>query len=382
VKGWRWLMDFPYTWGFFGRVVLKASALFLLLNLVFIVAQPLPTLSHLSVYNWLVPGRERLPYGESADAFNLTLDSVPAMLASHQLSRAKAPDEVRVLLLGDSSVWGMLLPPHDTLSGWLNRANLRAAGQPEGRRLVFYNLGYPTLSALKDLLILDGAMGHTPDLIVWVITPDSLYREHQLGVPLVQRNTETVRDLIRRYDLDESPDDPRLQSDDLFGRSLIGQRRALADLWRLQLFGIGWALTGIDQVYADYTPVSNDLPDDETWQGQPRGADLAPLLALDVLHAGQGRAGQVPILWINAPIYRADGSNSDLRYNVWYPRWTMAAARDIMAQVMREQSWHYLDAWDAIPPSAFTDSPLHLTQDGSRQFAALLHDPVLRLVRE
>jgi hypothetical protein len=105
------------SWQFALRVILKAAALFVLANLVFAWTNPLPALGRLSIYNVLVPGRERLPYGENpAASYNLSLYSVEAMFSSHEISRGKPADEFRVLLMGDSSTWGYLLRPGDTLA--------------------------------------------------------------------------------------------------------------------------------------------------------------------------------------------------------------------------------------------------------------------------
>jgi len=112
------------TWKTIGRVVLKAAALFILLNLVFAWLKPLESLGQLSLYNWLLEGRERLPYGEnSAESYNLSLDNVPAMFASHKVSVPKADDEFRVLIIGDSGAWGWLLENEDTLAGQINSGN-------------------------------------------------------------------------------------------------------------------------------------------------------------------------------------------------------------------------------------------------------------------
>ena len=67
--------------------------------------------------------------------------------------RRKAPDEYRVLLIGDSSVWGTLLTPEQTLAGQLNANPITACG----KTVHAYNLGYPTISLMKDLMILDQA---------------------------------------------------------------------------------------------------------------------------------------------------------------------------------------------------------------------------------
>ena len=76
------------------------------------------------------------------------------MFASHVLNGTeKTPDEYRVLLIGDSSVWGTLLTPEQTLAGQLNASPITACG----KTVRAYNLGYPTISLTKDLMILDQA---------------------------------------------------------------------------------------------------------------------------------------------------------------------------------------------------------------------------------
>ncbi len=43
------------------------------------------------------------------------------MFASHEISAgAKPADEFRVILIGDSSTWGFLLPADQTLAAYLN----------------------------------------------------------------------------------------------------------------------------------------------------------------------------------------------------------------------------------------------------------------------
>ena len=64
-----------------------------------------------------------------------------------------------MLLVGDSSVWGTLLRPEQTLAGQLNAAGLTACGAQ--RHVRVFNLGYPTLSLTKDLMVLDAGAGAT-----------------------------------------------------------------------------------------------------------------------------------------------------------------------------------------------------------------------------
>jgi hypothetical protein len=114
MTGWNWLTKYEgYSWGFVLRALLKATILFVLLNIVFAILQPIETLGSLS----LSSQRQRLPYGESDLAYNLSLDNLPAMFASHEVSQPKVQDEYRVFFLGDSQNWGPLLLPEETLAG-------------------------------------------------------------------------------------------------------------------------------------------------------------------------------------------------------------------------------------------------------------------------
>ncbi|MDX1992777.1 MAG: hypothetical protein SF029_10315 [bacterium] len=371
---WDWLTkpSEPYTWGFALRVIVKATALFVLVNLVFALVQPVPALGHVSLYNTLLPGRDRLPYGENpAESYNLSLYSLPAMFAAHEITRPKAPDEFRVVLLGDSGTWGWLLENDDTLSGQLNALDLRTN---DGRRVVVYNLGYPIMSLTKDLLILERAMAYEPDLIVWLVTLESFPREQQLYPPIVQNNAAAVRRLIDTYNLALDPADPRLVETDFWQNTLVGQRRALADWMRLQLYAFPWAATGVDQaIPAEYTPRTSDFDEDVRWNGfdhpQPLTEDD---LAFEVLRAGAEMAGDVPVWVVNEPMFISSGENSDLRYNAFYPRWAYDDYREQLTDMSESDGWRYLDLWDFLPPDEFTDSPVHTTPEGARLVAERL----------
>jgi len=366
------------AWPALGRVLLKALLLFALVNAVFAAVRPLEALGRLSLYNSLFPGRARLPYGEvpSAD-YNLTLNNLPAMFAAHALARPKAAGEYRVVLIGDSGTWGWFLTNADTLAGQLNALDLRVAG---GRRVVVYNLGYPVMSLTKDLLLLDSALAHDADLVLWPVTLQSFARGRQLDHPLLQQNAGHVRALIDRYDLTLDPADPRLVTRGPLQETLVARRRDLADLLRLQGLGLAWAATGIDQdIPADIPARRRDLDADESWLDVAAPRPLTDDdLAFDVLRAGIARAEEagVPLLLLNEPIYISDGANSDIHYNTFYPRWAYDDYRAQLAAAAGDAGWDYLDLWDAIPPAEFTDTPVHLTPAGTRLLAQILA-PVL-----
>ncbi len=367
------------NWTVIGRIFLKAAAIFLLANLLFAIMSPIESLGEISLYNKLLPGRQRLPYGEnSADSYNLSLNNIPAMVASHTISQPKMADEFRVVIIGDSGTWGWLLENEETLAGQINGAKLRTA---DGRQVIAYNLGYPIMALTKDLMILEEVRQYEPDLILWLVTLQSFPWEKQLVPPLVQENPDRVRSLIDNYGLSLDSQDDRLKDLSLLDRSIFGQRRALANLLRLQSYGFSWAATGIDQVRpAEITLRATDFEEDVSWDDFDGPVTLtSEIIALDALEVGANIAGEVPILIINEPMFISEGENANLRYNAWYPRWAYDEYRQLMGSWARDYAWHYLDLWDFISPGEFTDSPVHLTPAGMKILASALSDEILKI---
>ncbi len=359
------------------RIVFKATLVFVALNGLFALLQPVPLLGRASLYNVVYPGRERLPYGENpALSYNLSLFDLNAMFASHALARRKATDEFRVVMLGDSSVWGFLLRPEETVAGQLNARALRSR---DGRRVRAYNLGYPIMALTKDVLILNEALQHQPDLVLWFVTLESFAAEAQTTHPLVRHNAERMSQLQQRVGL--SFDQSALVRPSLLERTLIGQRRALADWVRLQLFGVLWAATGIDQHYPEsYTPAQRDFTDDLSWHGHQPPQLLDEALAFDALEAGIRLAHTqgVTLLLINEPILISEGKNSHIRYNAFYPRWAYDLYRQRLRAWTEAHHVTLLDAWDVVPQSEFTDSAVHTTPYGVH----LLVEQLIALLRE
>jgi hypothetical protein len=362
---------------FVRNVIIKGLILFLLINTLFGIFDPLPVIGKLSAYNYLFPGRVRLPYGDNPErAYNLSLFNLDAMFASHELSRGRKPsDEYRVILIGDSSTWGFLLKPGDTLSANLNDAD---HSLPDGRRVKVYNLGYPVMSLMKDLLILSRAMEYKPDLIIWPLTLESFPYDKQLFPPLLKHNAGPVRALIQKYNLTINPSDPNFIQDSFWNRTIIGNRRELADLLRLQLYGVMWAATGIDQDIPDkYTPRQEDLSADQSFHNLQPPHLRTNDLAFELLHAGVQAAGKTPVVVINEPMFISQGKNSTIRYNFYYPRWAYDDYRRLLSEESKKNGWNYLDMWNAIPPADFTNTAVHLSPEGSRLFAGMVGKIIL-----
>ena len=371
MDNWSWIDNIPKTWLFLVRVVGKALLLFGLCNLIFAWIYPLEFLGHLSLYGTFYPARSRLPYSENPpESYNVSLNNISALFTSHDISTPPADDEFRVILIGDSNTWGWLLKHDETISATINSANINMSGQT----VLAYNLGYPVMSLSKDLLILDEALSYQPDMIIWLVSLESFASEQQLLSPLVQNNFTRLSPLIEQYELSIDLNDNRFIQPNFWERSIIGQRRNLADLLRLQSYGLSWSATGIDQFIPKAIPLrASDFDEDYTWYNFEEQANLSTdNLAFDVLQAGIEHTGNSPILIINEPIFISEGVNSSIRYNSFYPRWAYDQYRALLQGMADENQWLYLDLWDRIPAQEFTDSSLHLSTTGTEQLADII----------
>ncbi|MCL4273081.1 MAG: hypothetical protein KJZ77_04360 [Anaerolineales bacterium] len=350
------------------NVLIKGLLLFTLFNLVIAAWQP--GVGQFSLYNALYPGRERLPFGENPkQSYNLSLFDLDAMFASHVIAGTpKSDDEFRVIIVGDSSVWGTLLKPEETLAGQLNADNLNACG----KNVNAYNLGYPTISLTKDVMLLSYGMQYNPDLIIWMTTLDAFPLEKQTSTPLVANNEEKVRELATSHGLRVEADDPNFEVESFWDKTFIGDRRAWADFFRLQIYGVMWSATGIDQFYPErYERAQTDFEADDSYHNltAPLSEDA---LAINALETGFRVVGETPMLLVNEPMLISSGANSDIRYNFFYPRWVYDEYREIMFALSERNGWMYVDLWDIIPANEFTNSAIHLTPAGEKLLAETL----------
>lgn len=372
--GWDWLTKPAYTWGFVRRVAYKTLVLLIVVNVVYIVLNPLPYLSRLTLYNHLFSGRERLPFSELyPNDYSVPLHRLEGLMASHRISYdPKSPQEWRVVVLGDSGVWGWRQRPDETMTACLTDAQLQV---PDGRFIYAYNLAYPYPSALKDALIMQQALTYEPDVVVWFITLKSLYVKEQTWHPLVQNNRNLAQRFVQAYavDVDLTPlihDTPTLLGaffELMRDRSILGQRRELADLLRHQVYGPTWTFTRFDYIdWRFFHPPMNDLPLNAaipSYETIPINSDLSAWLAWDVIRGAveMAHARGVGVLIVNEPIYRATGANSDLHYNELYPRWAYDQYRQHASAQAEQHRWDYVDLWDSLPNTSFVEHPIHYT---------------------
>lgn len=345
------------------RLLVKSIVLFIGLNIVFAFIDPIPAIGQLSFYNSIFPGRQRLPYGDNPDlSFNLTVNQLDAMFASHIVDdKSNEGLEYRIFLIGDSSVWGFLQRIEETLAGQLNELELQTS---DGRSIKFFNLGYPTLSLTKDLLILDYAQRYQPDLILWFVTLESIPVKKQLASPVLTLNPESTTDLLNRVELKLAGIDGNLELPSFWGRTIIGRRRILADMLRHQILGVLWTATEVDHhIPATYEQRTEDLSEDLTFQDMLPGEFSQSDMAFEVLQAGIDLS-QAPILIVNEPIFLSDGKNSDLRYNFYYPIWAYDQYHASLLKEAEQREWALTDLWDLLPGDVFTDSAIHYNSKG------------------
>ena len=348
---------------FIRNVLIKTAILLLAVFTLLGLVNVAPSISQVSIYNHLVPGRVRLPYGDiPSKSYNLTISNLDMMLSSHVIRAGKKPsDEYRVVLLGDSSIWGFLLKPEETLSGQLNSMGLQT---PDGKRIVFYNLGYPTLSAIKDYLILEKALTFQPDLIIWSVTLESLAEKNAIQSPMIQ--SSDLQRFSTQFGFQYSP----LQNQGSFLAFFSNTRRTISDWYRLQVYGFLWGATGVDQDYPlNPTPAQRDLEADTTFEGCSKGDYPCVHTLYDVLKTGVQKTGNVPVWIVNEPMLVSSGLNSDTRYNFYYPRWAYDRYRSDMMTLADESGWTYLDLWNLVPENEFTNSAIHLSPAGEKLLA-------------
>ena len=356
------------------RVILKAFGLFVLVNLVYALIQP--PVSRISAYTLLFPGRDRLPFGEVHNPYVVSIDNIDAMFASHAIAAEKKPDEIRVAVIGDSSVWGENLRLHETLTGQWNQLDLQCGA----KSLHVYNLGYPHPSAVKDLMFLKKLTEYHPDVIVWLITLNTL--SSMRVNPVLVENRDLALALLDDYALEFSETDALIQTEkNLYEKTIIGRRSFLARLIKLQALGWVWSATGRDVEHiAELVSMSDDVSDDLEYRRLPVGSDLRTIMLVDALAAGHAIVGEIPLVLVNEPIFAASGLNADVRYNETYPRWAYDQYRDVIAGEARENKWEYLDLWDFVPGKYFTDTPLHLNAEGEHLLAERIHAKVQPMV--
>jgi hypothetical protein len=284
------------------------------------------------------------------------------MFASHAISARKRPKEYRVVLIGDSSVWGEGLGAYEVISEQWNKLNMQCGD----KTIRTYNLGYPHPSVIKDLVILDKVVEYDPDLIVWFVTLNTLIS--QRINPFLVANQERAAKILNAYNIPFDQSKKLVENESSFyEKTLMGQRSNLARQIKLQMLGVIWTAAGADtNTLAEEDSPNFNIGDDPRYRGMEPPKDIKDMLLFSALTAGYDIADPVPVLIVNEPMYISNDANVTVRYNVGYPRWAYDQYRQAIATQAQSAEWNYLDLWNAVPPEYFSDATLHLSAEGER----------------
>ena len=351
------------------RVLVKGILLFLVFE--FALYSLTPNLNLLNAYALLGLERQRFPIStlDPVDA-PLDVDNLEAMVASHIVSRPKAPDEYRVMVLGDSAVWGLQLDINQTLPSQMNDLNLTCSN----KKVTAYNLSFPRSSSTKDLMILDKVRQYQPDMIVWLITWYTLMPKTRVDHVIVNQNPDEFYKLGRRFEFLPKDYQPMSLLDEILSR-----QRSLFRVVRYQLYPMIQLATDIDQIPGPPEILPAGLTNDTTFEGLKPPTLRKSQVSIDQIQDFYKLAGATPVLLVNEPMLILNGiPNSDVRYNSYYPRWVYDQYRQYLDQAAVQNGWDYLDLWNIFPSGYFTDTPLHLTPDGERQLAETLAPSILK----
>src|SRR5258708_22208638 len=185
-----------YDWRVWLRALIKGVALLLIFDMLFIMLRPFDAIQPLSLYSTLLPSRTRLILPVGGDA-NYQLMPLETLLKAHEVSRTKAPDEFRVIVLGDSGINGWGNVDSQTISGMLTASGYRLGG----KRLTTYNLAFLGPSAARDLLIADAALAYQPDLVIAFVTLES-FQDKDTDL-LIALNQPRMTRLTERFGLSD-----------------------------------------------------------------------------------------------------------------------------------------------------------------------------------
>lgn len=294
------------------------------------------------------------------------------LLRQHEICWRERTGETRVILLGNSAVFGFPLPAEQSVAGRLN-AQFTAEHLPAH----VFNLGWVFTYQIRDALILHQALAYRPDVIVYALTLADMMHVAPAFYPsplvrFFEINADSVASL-------SAAPPPGLAEPFALYRP-VGERA----VWRIaaeRLRQVGYLTHTAAERHADRlarrlgatprprrAPVTRSaaaydcaetLRSNETFY-----ADFERWNALEYLAAIRAQSGQ-SVLVVNWPVAREpQGDCYNRRYGValldTYNRWLAAECARL--------GLSYLDLHDLLASDEFLDS-LHVTPEGQARIA-------------
>ena len=355
------------------RVLLKAIIILVVVNLICAATNfnPVRYLTRINSWGLVGHGRERLIYQNDLKNGILPIDS---LMAAHAIAYTpKANDEFRVLILGNSGPYGAGLSDDETISAQLSQRNIRI----NGKKIVAYNLAFPSGDVVSSTIILDAALAYQPDLIISFVTANmfnnraSFWDQESVFMLL---NREALEKIARQYDMSEWLT-PRLSPHPV-GYELIG------------IHDSGTLIPWLSSLFYPFTQPQIEHPNWRIAQDQvpaePNNFDTVPGTypvlnpTWNFLDISQQMANKVGarLLVVNQPTVVVEGPHADVSYSRLYGR---AFYDTYIATIQSYTQTHHLtyaDMWQLIPANYYTDSELHFDTIGVK----LVVDELARLI--
>ena len=342
------------------RVFIKAGALLLVANFIFVAIGVDPFARLITVNTWglVGHGRPRLYYASDSQNGQLPVE---ALLAAHAIAYTpKTADELRVIVLGDSGVLGWGLTDAETFTAQLTARRLRIGG----KRVVAYNLAYPVPNAGRDVLLLDAALRYQPDLVIWFVTAMSLRNplDPDEGSAFLDINRARLEHLTSSFGLQEWFN-VRMLPVPAWYSWIAFHNSDVLPVWLNSLVypfvTPSWGQTG-RRLGSETIPVKAQFVSGQT------AFNPMPNITWQFLAVGQtlaDRAG-AQLLLVNEPILVGSGPNSDINYNLLYERVLYDRYREtLLAYTSRYNLW-VIDLWNTVPAANFTDTAFHTDAAG------------------
>jgi hypothetical protein len=359
----------------FGRVLIKALVLLVVFDALLIVLDIPARIDQWSLYRSFTPPTVRLGLAKQiGDPAWWALDP---LLAAHEIAQPKAPDEYRVIFLGDSATFCLYCRSNEAIPQLFTDLGVTV----DGKRVRGYNLAYPGSDWLKDILILKHALKYQPEAIVWLVTAkgsgDQPLPQEPDAHLITRLNAAELPALAQQYNLDTWETRRYAAADAWYQRSIWTSGGRLRD-WlvlvartlRNTLVQPGQDLTQ-DYLYPGPSVTTQPIRPIAEINSTLPGYEVMPNRQWELLRAGQqmAREANVPLLIINEPMYVGSGPNSDVNYNSFYERALYDRFRAALAAFTQQHAMPYLDLWNSLPPADFSNTSLHYNLDGNRAVA-------------
>lgn len=307
------------------------------------------------------------------------------MLRQHELCwRApQTPDELRLVLFGNSAVYGFPLPAEETLSEYLNQHFADT-----GTAAHMFNLAFVTPYQVRDAVVINEALPYEPDIIVYPMTLAEFRHLAPMLHPTSARFFNMNTSALHRLAADPHPgleepvgkyvqvagkvEAPRHPTDQLQDVGLYARRlaRSTAEALAAKMN------SPRPRFQSRAAPQKGGYDCIKTALGMISYTNWKDWNVLAYLDDLQRRRG-IRVLVVHWPVAHEPNGNC---FSV---RFTNDAVNDFSAWIRHETEQRqlaYLDLRDFLPAEAYVDS-LHVKAEGHRQIAdrvAQALEPVMR----